>query len=195
MSKSLGNFFTLRDLLAKGFTGREVRYLLLTAHYRETFNFTIDGLQAARTALTRIDTFLAFLLELKGKNVSAPDSELLKEFSEAMDDDLNVSRAWGIVFEWIRKTNRLISEGKLSEQVAAKYHATWAELDKVFGIGTVQRLFPGGNDQAILQELLASREAARKAKDFKRSDAIRDELKLKGWTIEDTPKGARLKKL
>ncbi|HSY09363.1 MAG TPA: cysteine--tRNA ligase [Candidatus Dormibacteraeota bacterium] len=195
MSKSLGNFFTLRDLLAKGFTGREVRYLLLTAHYRETFNFTIDGLQAARTALTRIDTFLAFLLELKGKNVSAPDSELLKEFSEAMDDDLNVSRAWGIVFEWIRKTNRLISEGKLSEQVAAKYHATWAELDKVFGIGTVQRLFPEGNDQAILQELLASREAARKAKDFKRSDAIRDELKLKGWTIEDTPKGARLKKL
>ena len=196
MSKSLGNFFTLRDLLAKGFTGREIRYLLLTAHYRETFNFTIDGLQAARTALTRIDTFLAFLLELKGKAVSAPDSELLKEFGEAMDDDLNVSRAWGIVFEWIRKTNRLISEGKLSEQAAAKCHATWAELDKVFGTGTtVQRLFPEENEQAILQELLASREVARKAKDFKRSDAIRDELKLKGWMIEDTPKGARLKKL
>src|SRR5580692_11076151 len=115
MSKSLGNFFTLRDLLNRPekFHGRQIRYLLLTAHYRETFNFTIDGLQAARTALTRIDTFLAFLLELKGKTFSAPDSELLKEFGEAMDDDLNVSRAWGIVFEWIRKTNRLISEGKL----------------------------------------------------------------------------------
>jgi cysteinyl-tRNA synthetase len=196
MSKSLGNFFTLRDLIAKGFSGREIRYLLLTAHYRETFNFTIDGLQAARTALTRIDTFLAFLLELKGENVSAPDSELLKEFGEAMDDDLNVSRAWGIVFEWIRKTNRLISEGKLSEQAAAQCHATWAELDKVFGTGTrVQRFFPEGNEQVILQELLASREAARKAKDFKKSDAIRDELKSKGWVIEDTPKGPKLKKL
>ncbi|HEY3932490.1 MAG TPA: cysteine--tRNA ligase [Verrucomicrobiae bacterium] len=196
MSKSLENFFTLRDLIAKGFSGREIRYLLLTAHYRETFNFTIDGLQAARTALTRIDTFLAFLLELKGENVSAPDSELLKEFGEAMDDDLNVSRAWGIVFEWIRKTNRLISEGKLSEQAAAQCHATWAELDKVFGTGTrVQRFFPEGNEQVILQELLASREAARKAKDFKKSDAIRDELKSKGWVIEDTPKGPKLKKL
>src|SRR5512136_940314 len=66
MSKSLGNFFTLRDLLAKGYAGREIRYLLLTAHYRETFNFTLEGLQGARAALTRIDECLTKLRELAG---------------------------------------------------------------------------------------------------------------------------------
>ena len=74
MSKSLGNFFTLRDLLAKGFTGREIRYLLLTAHYRETFNFTLDGLQGARTALARIDECLGKLRELAGSETAPAES-------------------------------------------------------------------------------------------------------------------------
>jgi cysteinyl-tRNA synthetase len=196
MSKSLGNFFTLRDLLAKGFTGREIRFSLLTAHYRETFNFTLEGLRATREALSRIGTFLHFLLELKGLNEAESDSELLAAFSEALDDDLNVSKAWGVVFEWIRKTNRLIAEGKLSKQEAAKCYATWIELDKVFGIGgTVEWLYPKEAEKRFLGELLEDREAARKAKDFKRADAIRDELKAKGWGIEDTPKGPKLKKI
>jgi cysteinyl-tRNA synthetase len=198
MSKSLGNFFALRDLLAKGFTGHEIRYLLLTAHYRETFNFTFEGLQSARTALSRISTFMLLLFESKGKHETAElDTDLLTEFCEAMDDDLNVSRAWGVVFEWIRKTNRLIAEGKLSEQAAAKCYMTWMELDKIFGIGIkgIERLVSEDAADPILLNLLEAREAARKTKNFKRADEIRDELKSKGWTIEDTPKGPKLKKL
>ena len=107
MSKSLGNFFTLRDLLAKGFTGREIRYLLLTAHYRETFNFTLDGLQGARAALARIDECLAKLRELAGNTTAPPEpgDELIPEFSAALEDDLNISRAWAAVFKWVRNSN------------------------------------------------------------------------------------------
>ena len=104
MSKSLGNFFTLRDLLGKGFTGREIRYLLLTAHYREQFNFTLDGLSGARTALGRIDECLAKLREVAGATASAGDTGLLEKFSHALDEDLNVSAAWGVIFEWVRET-------------------------------------------------------------------------------------------
>src|SRR5208337_1231348 len=103
MSKSLGNFFTLRDLLAKGFTGREVRYLLLTAHYRETFNFTLDGLSGAKTALARIDECVGKLRELAGDTTALPDPAdfLIPKFSAALQDDLNVSRAWAAVFDWV----------------------------------------------------------------------------------------------
>src|SRR4029079_2787096 len=87
MSKSLGNFFTLRDLFAKGFTGREIRYLLLTAHYRETFNFTIDGLQGARTALARIDECLGKLRGLGAPASGPAPGELVAQFTEAMDED------------------------------------------------------------------------------------------------------------
>jgi cysteinyl-tRNA synthetase len=99
MSKSLGNFFTLRDLLAKGFTGREMRYLLLTAHYRETFNFTLEGLHGARTALARIEECLGKLLEIARRDPAKAyfhnRSSVLNEFSNALDDDLNISAAWG----------------------------------------------------------------------------------------------------
>src|SRR5271156_5232565 len=107
MSKSLGNYFTLRDLQAKGFSGREVRYLLLTAHYRETFNFTLDGLTGAKTALARIDECVGKLRELAGENTgqAQENDTLISNFSSALDDDLNISRAWAAVFEWIRETN------------------------------------------------------------------------------------------
>src|SRR5205807_3575618 len=102
MSKSLGNYYVLKDLLAKGFTGREIRYLLLTAHYRETFNFTIEGLQGARAALGRIDECLAKLREIAGNTPAANHSPLHKQFAAALDDDLNVAAAWGAIFDWVR---------------------------------------------------------------------------------------------
>src|SRR6185369_9934113 len=90
MSKSLGNFFTLRDLLAKGYGGREIRYLLISAHYRETFNFTIDGLDSARKAIERLDECLGKLQALAGTTPASPDEKLLGVFTEVMDEDLNV---------------------------------------------------------------------------------------------------------
>ncbi|MCX6928844.1 MAG: cysteine--tRNA ligase [Verrucomicrobia bacterium] len=191
MSKSLGNFFTLRDLLAKGFTGREIRYLLLTAHYRETFNFTLEGLQAARAALTRIDECLTKLRELAGNAKANSDTPLLGEFSSALDDDLNISGAWGAVFEWVRDTNRKLAENAMDAATAATALAAWDMLDSVLGVGAPKEI----EVPAEIVALVAARQAARKAKDFKRADAIRDELKSKGWVIEDTPKGARAKRL
>jgi cysteinyl-tRNA synthetase len=191
MSKSLGNFFTLRDLLAKGFTGREIRYLLLTAHYRETFNFTLEGLQGARVALTRIDECLSKLRELAGDAKATGDSPLLTEFSAALDDDLNISGAWGAVFEWVRDTNRKLAENALAPAAAAAALATWDKLDSVLGVGAPKEV----EVPAEITALAEARQAARKAKDFKRADALRDELKAKGWVIEDTPKGARAKRL
>jgi cysteinyl-tRNA synthetase len=191
MSKSLGNFFTLRDLLAKGFTGREIRYLLLTAHYRETFNFTLEGLQGARASLTRIDECLTKLRELAGSAKAGADSPLLNQFSAALDDDLNISGAWGAVFEWVRDMNRKLAENALAPAAAAAALATWEKLDSVLGVGALKEV----EVPAEITVLVEARQAARKAKDFKRADALRDELKAKGWVIEDTPKGARAKRL
>ncbi len=191
MSKSLGNFFTLRDLLAKGFTGREIRYLLLTAHYRDSFNFTIDGLTGARTALARIDECLAKLRELAGATVAGPDTAVLEKFAGELDDDLNISAAWAAVFDWVRDLNRALAANELQPDAAAAALGAWQRMDAVVGIG-------GKSEAEVPVELLAlldERNAARKAKDFKRGDTIRDELKSKGWAIEDTAKGAKLKKL
>jgi cysteinyl-tRNA synthetase len=191
MSKSLGNFFTLRDLLDKGFTGREVRYLLLTAHYRETFNFTLDGLQGVRTALARIDECLGKLREAAGWLSAAPDGKLVQQFTAALDEDLNISGAWGVVFEWVRETNRRMAENSLKPAEAAAALAAWEKIDTVLGVGAK-------TETEVPPEIIAlaeARTAAKKAKDFKRADAIRDELKAKGWAIEDTAKGPKLKKI
>jgi cysteinyl-tRNA synthetase len=196
MSKSLGNFFTLRDLLAKGFSGREIRYLLLTARYRETFNFTLEGLQGTREALARIDVCISKLREVAsgGKSAGAPHSGtpgLVAEFTRALDEDLNISAAWGHVFDWVRHINRQLSEGKLEPEPAAFALEEWNRIDSVLGVGAAPEI----SAPAEIVALLDARQAARKAKDFKRSDAIRDEMKAKGWAIEDTPKGPKLKKI
>ena len=221
MSKSLGNFFTLRDLLAKGFTGREIRYLLLTAHYRESFNFTLGGLQSARTALARIEECLSKLLEfgdgVEGDISVEPDqsdSSVLQQFRNALDDDLNISKAWGAIFEWIRELNRSMSQEKLSRDRAASALGAWKMLETVLGLnlrpksplrmreepGVASSGLPadiaGETDAPLeIKHLAMERLKARKEKDFKRADGIRDELKAKGWIIEDTSRGPRLKKL
>ncbi len=191
MSKSMGNFFTLRDLLEKGHTGREVRYLLLTSHYRETFNFTLDGLSGARTALARIDECVGKLRKLAGNATAAPESKLLEQFSSALADDLNISAAWASVFKWVTEINKRLAENSLSASDAASALAAWEKVDSVLGIGVKTETEIPAEISALADE----RTAAKKAKDFKRSDAIRDELKAKGWVIEDTPKGIKLKKL
>jgi len=191
MSKSLGNYFTLRDLMAKGFSGREVRYLLLTAHYRETFNFTLEGLAGAKTALARIDECVGKLSEIADRTNAAPNSNFLEQFSTALDDDLNISAAWGEIFKWVTETNKRIGGNSLQAAAAAALLAAWQMIDSVLGVGTK-------NDNEIPADITALAEdriAAKKLKDFKRSDAIRDELKAKGWVIEDSPKGYKLKKL
>lgn len=193
MSKSLGNFFTIRDLLAKGFGGREVRYLLLSAYYRETFNFTLEGLEGARSALARIDELVSKLTELSAATpaVVAEKTRLETEIIEALDDDLNVSKAWAAVFEWVRENNSAIATGKLTAADAAKALAAWRRVDFVFGLGAKQ----ADEAPADIVALAEARVAAKKARDFAKADAIREELKSKGWLVEDTKNGPKLKRL
>ena len=200
MSKSLGNFFTLRDLLAKGFTGREIRYLLLTAHYRETFNFTLEGLQGARTALARIDECLGKLREIAGtyakfiepKLLDAEEANLISHFASRLDDDLNISGAWGTIFDWIRETNRRFSENASTPDMAEAALIAWQKVDGILGVGKQSDI---AEIPSEIIALLEARQTARKEKNFKRADEIRGELKAKGWHIEDIPKGAKLKKI
>src|ERR1051325_1187674 len=113
MSKSLGNFFTLRDLIAKGYNGREIRFQLLQSHYRETFNFTLGGLDAARASLMRIDECLTKLREIAGNATAAADEQLLSQFSDLLDEDLNIAGAWGAIFDWVRETNRRLANNSM----------------------------------------------------------------------------------
>ena len=191
MSKSLGNYFTLRDLLAKGFTGREIRYLLLTAHYRAQFNFTMDGLAGARAALARLDECVGKLRELAGGTTAPPDQGLLVQFTKAMDEDLNVSAAWGAVFEWVTEVNRKLAANELAQPQAAAALAAWNRVDETFGLGSTQQDAAPAEVLALVEE----RQAARKATDFKRSDVVRDQLTALGWAVEDTAKGPRVKRI
>jgi cysteinyl-tRNA synthetase len=139
----------------------------------------------------RIDECLTKLRELAGSNQAQEDQTLLAKFSAALDEDLNVSGAWGIIFDWVRDTNRHLAENSMSASTAASALATWNRLDSVLGVGAPSEVEVPAEITALLEE----RQAARKAKDFKRADAIRDELKSKRWVIEDTPKGARVKRI
>jgi cysteinyl-tRNA synthetase len=185
MSKSLGNFYTLRDLLAKGWSGREVRYLLLSAHYRDQLNFTLDGLAGARATLARLDEFLLKLQATAAGNPT-PNLELPGKVEAALDDDLNICAALGAVFEFIRETNKRTLTGA----EAAGILAAWRGLEAIFGFGIPEP----AQVPADIQALVEARQAARRAKDFKRSDEIRDQLKAAGWIIEDTPTGPRAKR-
>ena len=185
MSKSLGNFYTLRDLLAKGWTGREIRYALISGHYREQLNFTFDGLQAARSALQRIDEFLLKLQDMARPPIageSEPPSALRAGFEAAMDDDLNISGALGILFDFIRSANTRIIREPLQSSEARAILKSWKEIDNVlcFGIPKRRPIAP-----LEVVKLAQARMEARKAKDFKRADEIRTQILKMGWIVDD----------
>jgi cysteinyl-tRNA synthetase len=213
MSKSLGNYFTLRDLLAMGYSGREIRHLLLTAHYRESFNFTLENLQGARTSLARLSECLDKLKERAAEERAGPDQKIVAEFSEALDNDLNVAAAWGVIFSWVRELNRAMSANDLTRPKAASALAAWQKIDAVLGTGivpkapftigekrpnvSVSQLLGLSGAEGIpveIQQMGVEREAARRARNFKLADELRDKLKSAGWVVEDTPKGPRLKR-
>jgi len=195
MSKSLGNFYTLRDLLEKGHSPRSIRYLLISAHYRKQLNFTFDGLRQADAALDRIDNLIVRLGDAKGDGpvaaeVSGAIDSFLAKFAATVDDDLNISAALAAVFEFVRETNKLIDDGCLGAPGAAHALALLDRLDAVCA------LFPAKEPDAVPQdvlELVNERQRARREKNFARADEIRDTLKAMGWVVEDTADGPRVK--
>ena len=189
MSKSRGNFHTLRDVLARGFSGREVRYELLATHYRAPLNFTFGSLDAARTALRRVDEFTARLADAAG---SASPGALptwarlaAERFETALDDDLNVSAALGALFDAIREGNAALDANALDAPAAAAVRALFRRWDGALGVLDS----PPAAVPTEVQALLDRRQAARAAKDWKQSDVLRDEIAALGWIVKDTPKG------
>jgi cysteinyl-tRNA synthetase len=192
MAKSLGNFYTLRDVLAKGYTGREARYALMRVHYRAPLNFTWEGMEEARVALARVDDWVRRLKEATGKeeNVERPTPNAQRpteEFAAALDDDLNISGALGVLFETIRETNRRIDGGEMEAAEAKAWLEWWGRVDQVLAISGEETAVP-----AEIAELAEARAQARLAKDWRKSDELRDELAARGWEARDTKDGQKI---
>jgi len=198
MSKSLGNFYTLRDLLAKGYHPSAVRYLLASVPHRRKLNFTFDGLKAAATAIERLRNFKLRLEAEKfpegtSDAITRRTAEALARFEEAMDDDLNTAEALAAVFEYVREVNAAMDNGEFRAADTAAALDLLARFDSIFDV-----LKPDVEDQSLsdteIEALIAERNEARKARDYARADKIRDELLEKGIVLEDTRDGVRWKR-
>ena len=176
MSKSLGNFYTLRDLIDKGYTGREIRYVLINAHYRQGLNFAFSALEDARKSLARIDACVE-----KATDGEAPAWALkhLDDFTEAVNDDLNLPKAFAALFELVRETNAKGGDGVLG---------VFQRMDEVLGV-----IFFGkaakAEIPAEIQAMLDERAEARKAKNWAESDRLRDAIAAAGWLVKDSKDG------
>lgn len=194
MSKSLGNFFTLRDLLEKGISPRAIRWVLAATHYRQPNNFTFDALDAAAQALRRIQDFRTRLAECTRPG-GGGEEELARcrtEFETVMDNDLNISAALAAVFNFIRDVNRLLDEGRIGANGAAAAQALLDDLHRATG------LFPPLDTEEVpagILDLVNQRQEARRRRDFAEADRLRDTLQAAGWLIEDTPKGPRVRRM
>jgi cysteinyl-tRNA synthetase len=200
MSKSLGNFMTVQEAVRR-VGGEAVRLFVLGTHYRSPLDFTPDRLEESSKALTRLYETLARADEKLDSSAVAPAPAVVSEFEAAMDDDLNTSRALGVIFEAVRTINRLLDEGSAE---AAAWRRAVADVGAVLGIGDrdpreilfrakSDHLAEAEIDPAQIERLIEERNAARGAKDFKRADAIRNELKAKAIILEDGPSGTTWK--
>ncbi|HEU5412156.1 MAG TPA: cysteine--tRNA ligase [Candidatus Angelobacter sp.] len=220
MSKSEGNFFTLRDLLLKGHKPSAIRYLLTSVPYRKQLNFTMQGLEQAAHSVGRLRDFKARIEMAKlepGKN--QPIQELAEktrsEMSAAMDDDLNTARALGAMFDMVRETNTMADRGELRQDDKAPLLAALQQFDEIFAVlkdddaAKMAHAAEWAKEHGLLEQsnlsasqitdeeverLIAERTAAKKARDFARSDAIRAQLTEAGIIVEDTKDGIRWKR-
>lgn len=198
MSKSLKNFYTLRDLLEKGYPPRAVRFLLLSGHYRTKLNFTEKGLDSAQETLSSLDTLVAGLRHLKRgketKKMAALVKKTRRAFEKSMDDDLNIAEGLAALFTLVRETNRLLDRKRISRKNATQVLKLLYDLDHVLGLDLREARDWGHDIDREVRDLLAQREAFRKAKKWADADRIRDAIRAKGYIIEDTDQGPRTKK-
>ncbi len=216
MSKSLGNFFTVRDILQRGYTGREIRYALMAVHYRQALNFTFDVLDAARSALARLDEFAERMQahldreagvggqrSADGGKPSASGNQqsginmlpswmgaLLADFNDALDDDLNISLALAALFDFVHAGNKRLDEGVLSAPEAAQALELLAHIDRVLGVRRIDASAP----PADVVRLAEARLEARRIKAWAEADRLRKEVEAQGWIIQDAAAGFKLKR-
>jgi cysteinyl-tRNA synthetase len=204
MSKSLGNFFTLRDLFKKGYKPSALRFALASVPYRRQLNFTFDGLQQATSSIERLRNFSDRLAQGKFPAGSRPGmaeriARTAQEFDAALSDDLNTAMALGVVFDLIRETNIAMDKGEFRQGDVAVAQEFLATFDRVFAVVAdndaekLQALGYGGGGGVIpdaeVEKLVAERQDARKKRDFAASDRIRKELADRGIIVEDSRDG------
>ena len=190
MAKSLGNFYTVPDVLAKGYTGRELRYALLRVHYRVPLNFTWEGMKEARESLARIDEWLTRLHEIAEKKIHKGEGKTQsgQQFEEALDDDLNISAALGFLFDSIRETNRALDQNEMDAASAKAWLNCWERINSVLDLETETKTVVPEEVAALAKD----RENARREKNWKRSDELRDRISELGWEVRDTKDGPKL---
>jgi cysteinyl-tRNA synthetase len=198
MSKSLGNFYTLRDVIKLGYSPESVRYLLASVPYRKKLNFTFDGIKAAATSIDRLRNYKLRLDTAKlapGMNEKLAERSLVacKAFDEALDDDLNTAEALAAAFEYVRDTNTAMDAGEFlagNTQGAQDFLARFDSIFDVLKPSTAE----GALSDSEIDTLAAERVAAKKARDFARADQIRKDLAERGVILEDTKDGVRWKR-
>ena len=198
MSKSLGNFYTLRDILSRGYPPEAVRYLLASVPYRKSLNFKFSELKTAETSIERLRNYKLRLETAKfpeglNEQLVTRTAEAVKSFREAMDDDLNTAEALAAVFEYIRDTNTAMDSGTFLAGNVENAKGLLQLFNSVFDVLDVTRSADALSD-AQVDEFIARRQQAKKARDYKLADSIRDELTAKGIILEDTKDGIRWKR-
>jgi cysteinyl-tRNA synthetase len=198
MSKSLGNYFTLRDVVAKGHAPEAIRYLLASVPYRKQLNFTFDGLKSAATAIDRLRNFKLRLEsdrypEGLNEQLATRTAAAVQAFRDSLNDDLNTAEALAAVFEYVRDANSAMDSGQFRSGNTAPALDFLARFDSIFDV-----LKPTAQTNAIsdaeVEAKIAERTAAKKAKNFARADQLRDELLEQGIILEDTKSGVRWKR-
>jgi cysteinyl-tRNA synthetase len=201
MSKSLGNMYTVHDVLARGYTGRELRYALLSgAHYSKNLNFTWQGMDDAKTALARIDEWRKRVADVAAASPAKLESHLNVENLQGLLDDgamqntlgenLNINGLLGLLFITIRMTHSVMDANACSAELAKILESRWQKLDSVLGLGDAATAIP-----VEVQALVDQRSAVRKAKDFAQSDALRKQIEALGWKVKDVKERQELSPL
>jgi cysteinyl-tRNA synthetase len=200
MSKSLGNVYTVPDIVAKGFRPSALRYLLLSSHYRKQLNFTWSGMEQAEESLRRVVDFLARLEGVKGEGrsaeVEAAVARARDAFTAALHSDLNTAAGLAAIFDLVKSGNAAIDAGKMSVSDARLVRSTIDDLDRVLGVVSLRRVEDERPPMPVeeIERMIEERKAAKQRRDFAEADRIRTTLSDRGVLLEDGPSGTRWKK-
>ncbi|TKJ35337.1 hypothetical protein CEE39_01070 [bacterium (candidate division B38) B3_B38] len=196
MSKSKGNYYTLRDLLEEGYEPLAIRYLLLSTHYRRQLNFTREGLTQATHSLKNLGDFLLRLRQSKpiegyNQTLGKATKDAIAGMERALDDDLNISPALASLHQLVKEVNISLERGEVGEKNMSEVREVLDKFDRVTGI------LPPVEEESLdetVRKLIAERESARRNKEYQKADLIREKLRRMGIILEDTRDGVRWKR-